>query len=79
MIAHNVPMGSAAEGRQPAEYVAMAEDVASAQRVFLFHEFNTVIGRLNKKYGVQEVAEQCRVWAEFIEAQVARIDGPEGG
>lgn len=62
-----------------AEYVAMAEDVASAQRVYLFHEFNTVIGRLNKKYGVREVAEQCRVWAEFIEAQVARIDGSSDG
>jgi hypothetical protein len=61
----------------PAESVAMAAEVAAAQKVYLFHDFNDAMARLYKNYGVREVAEQCRAWADFIDAQIARNDGSQ--
>ena len=58
-----------------AETVRLAEEVVAAQKVYLFHEFNDAMARLYKKYGVIEVAEQCRAWADFIDATRARLDG----
>lgn len=62
---------------RPAESVALAAEMAAAQKVYLFHDFNDAMARLYKKYGVREVAEQCRAWADFIDAQAARIDGDD--
>lgn len=53
--------------RRRAEAESTAEEVAAAQKVYLFHDFNEAMARLWKKYGVVEVQEQCRSWVEFID------------
>lgn len=52
--------------------------------VHLFFEFNRAIDTLSKRYGVLNVADQCRGYADFIQRLQAGIemrhnDGHVGG
>lgn len=47
---------------------------AVADEVHLFFEFNRAIDTLSKRYGVINVADQCRGYADFIERLRAGIE-----